>query len=541
MEVSDNTQLEIFNKNKKLHALINDVFEILKDEPNEIRFIRKNLRPLFIEKWLTNTNRHVYEQMSELVDVPMRVLAEFFDHLQLIWSIELPKIVLAEDSYDEDRTHEETKLIAAEIFENLTIWSIVTDSDIEVLCKFLVTLWNTWLIKNIIGSNLERIDVPRWLFRATSLFDLDFTSFSNISSYTEFLMTNIIEQEKLFGDQYVDMIVENWWLPVDDIEEKETTILSSDKYIATIWSISFNQKEYDIWIRIIPWFSPVWVDFALSMTLPIQGGGVSNENYFSVVWVQFEKRNNWMPVPVIHTVQSSAHNIGITGDWDLVFVKEPYVPENIRLLWSKDRLALFMSCMNLLADKEWLSLLLQSKIHTHWKEYITWLTGKSMKKNTTISSVVDSFLNTSFSPTTVLAWFAVLYFLDKGYQTVEIINPEENLWLMQHNRDRTESSVIKSWKNMYNNMSKILWGSELQNWRHSIDPYSFNKQFVTLDPLSLSCMNIDKLVRSSQEWKNNTWGHVQWISSIELWNDALLDIYVKSEKERLFSKRLSNE
>jgi hypothetical protein len=50
MEVSGITQLGIFNENKKLHALINDVFGTLKEEPNEIRFIRKNLRPLFIEK-----------------------------------------------------------------------------------------------------------------------------------------------------------------------------------------------------------------------------------------------------------------------------------------------------------------------------------------------------------------------------------------------------------------------------------------------------------------------------------------------------------
>lgn len=549
MEAANNNSLLTLPKNmsaeQSFDRLFSSLLITLKEDPNEIRFIRKNLRPLFIEKWVTQDNAFLYENLSEIVSIPSRIIAELVDHLQLIWYIESVNVTLCNENLECNSLDRNN--IANDMVDTLSMTATYTPSDLKAIIWFLNFLSSTWLIQEISSKNIERSSLPRWILRWISLFDVNYSKFDTIEKYLAFLKVNIEQQELLFSSSYLEMISQNWWLPVDDIKEKETTMFSSDKYIGSVGTIEFNEKEYDLSVRIIPWFSPVWVAFALSINLPNQKTkNTSNENYLSIVWVQFEdellngKRNI---IPVVHTIQSSTHNIWTNLNWDLEFVREPHIPEDVTILWSNERAKLYDSCMNLLLDKNDLTSLMDSTFHSNWLKYIQWLTWiwKKGISSEIVEKATAAFIKNNYSPTTTLSWFVTLFFLEKWYKNVQIIDPKENQRLMQHNQDRTTQSITKSSANMYQKMSKILWWVALPNWRHTISSKWFASQFVNRELLSLSFLNIDKLVRASQSRTGKDSEFSLWVQPFINNEDPLLKEFIDEKNNNLFSNDLTYE
>jgi len=52
-----------------------------------------------------------------------------------------------------------------------------------------------------------------------------------------------------------------------------------------------------------------------------------------------------------------------------------------------------------------------------------------------------------------------------GAEYLEIINPRENIWLMEHNLDRPLDSILKSGINMYTRVGLNINGELQLNWR----------------------------------------------------------------------------
>jgi hypothetical protein len=455
--------------------------------PALVKVIRKNAWPVMIESdSLVEDN--VINQLSKAYSIPAHVIAEVLSNAQMIGF--LPGAT-KEISDETRQTHNGTideQLISLFVDKFVISSKEITQGDIEALDKFFTNLSQTNIIQSLQASWATKKEMPWGLIRQISLFDMDYkNTFSSIQQRLDFILLNIKEQERIFGQDYEVMIKENGWLPVDDIIGKETTMLSKDKYFGKITTIGYNDQKIDVLMRIVPGFSPVGLDVMFGLDLPW-----GNQNYFATIGVAFNNKNGSI-IPSIHTIQLSSHNIGSNSNGELVWIKEPYDTNTISM---KERMKIITQFANTIYDSEamyeWLIELsetwlpaeiiecfdasltksLQSKVEvSNWFIRINAI-GEDRKNiiQKMVRAVIEYTLRDGSSPLLIAL---IHYLFAHGYKEIQVQKPQKNLRLQQHNQYRTEKSIVSSGENLYIKKARQLWGIQNDDWDFSITAEGF--------------------------------------------------------------------
>jgi len=461
---------------EEISAHIYDIIKTLETEhPQKIRLIRKEYRALSIYENFTSVS---IDALSTYYGIPNYIILELMSHLQHIWAIDWWVVEIDNAAilwiwmYAEDidkaayaNTYVRSKQVP------FTMW----DDDKYVIHDFLVSLANTKIIQNIISHKVEQEQLPRWLLRTISLNDMQYSRFRNIWEYLEFILVNILEQDKILDEEYVGLLVKNWWIPVDDIPKLKYLQFSEDIWVKEIWKMKRNNQNIPIQLRIVPWYSPVGIDFMISLNLDW-----NNNNQSSVIWIQFES-HEWCTVPVIHTIQQAVHNIWCQNDvlTSIVEADESDLAPSTKV---KKKIDYLISQQYI--DKDSIVSKLQEYIshngidayvhgtmpHQTQQRYPIWMTHVSESQLETIANDIVMF---NYDTWQILTCLAVAYLFAKWYSQVQIIDPQENWRLMNHNQNRSKKSLYASMYNSYTKKWLFMSWEELLNNRMSIDKHSY--------------------------------------------------------------------
>ncbi len=471
-----------------IQTLLQDALEqAIIQNPSTVHIIRKNARPVMIESDTLQDNEMI-KKIGEHYNIQSHIIAEILSNAQMIWFLDGSHKTVSEETLESNTNRTKAELIKIFIDAFVAPKSQIDTAVIEALDIFFTKLAATNLIQTLQQKQTPRKDMPRWVIRQISLFDMDYrNTFSNIQERLDFIMINIHEQDRLFGDDYVTMIQENWWLPVDDIVWKETTMLSPSSYYGNISTITYEGQKINTLMRIIPWFSPVGIDIMAWLDLPN-----GNQNYFATIWIQFERYNNQI-VPAIHTIQLSTHNIWSDVQWQLVWIKEPYDKNTVNM---KQRMKIINAFTNSIYDFDWLRDKLVEVSHSwlpiesigylekntlqsvkgkyviQWDNITLLWTSEERKKtkDIIINAVIEHLKNDWALPLLVST---LNYLFSHGYPAVIIHNAEKNMRLQQHNQYRSEKSIVSSWENLYTKKAKQLWWIQNEENDYVITPASY--------------------------------------------------------------------
>ncbi len=491
---------------------IQDLIHILVEQsPQLISLIRKEFRPLTQEIALWE-NISCLHKIAEHCKIPTHIVHEFFAHLQHIWYIPWCSIEVS-DASQEGIQEYAWNTAPEQIINTLQIEPFYHESDIDTIVKFLCSLWSLPVVKQLWKNGVGKKEMPRWLFRTISLNDIDYSQFLSIQSYLSFLLLNCKEQQKLFWDQYAALLMENWGIPVDDIPEKQTTILSPQKWVRSIKCIEFQWEKYQLHIRLLPWYSPVGIDVALWIDFPTDTW-VNNQNYFVVVGVQFEQ-HGWTIVPVVHTIQQTPHNIWINEQGKLIPIQEPF--DNDKLLSRLQRLALMDAITKVFINKTTLrdavekhlesfgfSSFFQSYLPEGVNKKFSWKKIYGELFHQAVETITNETINTQYDAGLSLAYVVCCYLFAKWYTKIQVISPEENRRLMNHNHARTQS-LQNSMYNLYTKKGLLLWGNVISWWRVEIMPYQILSRELLSDPWSLKHIEVSSLVTTSVDLFGKQW------------------------------------
>lgn len=273
--------------------------------------------------------------------------------------------------------------------------------DRALLDSFFTKLSTFPVIQAMKSSTISKEKLPFGIFRFTSLFDIDIQRFTSTETFLEFLLINIEEQEQLFQKELFPSLQNNGWLPVDHIPEKSALKLDSWGFECMGFGTFFGQ-DVPMGIRMIPGFWPPGVLFSLSLSLPDTLGTYRNDTICVSLWIRFENKNG-ITIPVVHTIQNFLHNIGKDVNNLLIAISESDLNTGERFLdeWEK------------------------KKIKGLLDAYFWWNACQML-----------------------LACVSELLF-EVGYPRIEIIDGTENLWLMEHNPNRSRESLEKSARELY--------------------------------------------------------------------------------------------
>ncbi len=384
-----------------MNTFSNSDFEslLLKSFSN-IAMIRSDTWPLLTE--LPSQSQQI-QNLANSLAIPDFLIVEILSLLQWFGFIDWRTVSICPDalSTPSDRVHAILERSSRKVQDT---------NNIEVIMGFFRKLSQNKCISTINSLLKTKKDFPFWIFRFTSLFDIDIQKFANIEQFLDFLLLNLQEQEKFFIDSLVNSFEQNWWMPVDHIPEKSSLFLSKSEF-ELISSGKVLGQDVGVALRIIPWFWPPWILFALSLNLPTSSGENSTENMSMTIGLRFEQIE-WNTVPVIHTIQNFLHNIGINiKTWKMLTVSEWALNMDERLLNESE------------------------------KRKVKWSFDLIFSGN---------------SSQLFLACVSELLF-DMGYKEIQIIDWEENLWLMEHNPKRWAESIQKSAQALYQDNGVALW------------------------------------------------------------------------------------
>ncbi len=502
--ISEKKEVDTILPTGCIKTAVQDVVDILlKQQPQLISLIRKEFRSLTQEVALWG-DISCLQTIADHCKIPVHIVHEFFAHLQHIGYIPWCAIEVS------DSSREGIQLYAPEttpeqIIKTLQMNVVYHEDDVHALVKFLYSLGSLPGIRKLGKAGITKEHMPRWLFRTISLNDMDYARFPTIQSYLSFILLNCKEQQRLFGDQYADLLVENWGIPVDDIPEKQTTILSPEKWVMSIKQLEFQGETYPLHIRIVPWYSPVWIDIVLWIDFPTDTW-INNQNYFVVVGIQFEQ-HGWTIVPVIHTIQQSPHNIGADAQGRLIPIQEPF--DNDKLLSRSQRLSLMDAVTKLFVNTATLretiethlasfgfSSFLQSHLPQWVNKKFAWKRISAESRDQSVDTITNELINTQYDPWLSLAYTSCCYLFAQWYTKVQIIAPEENRRLTNHNHTRTDS-LKNSMYNLYTKKWLLLGGNIVAWWRVEIMPHQVLSKELLSDPVSLKHIEISSLVTAS--------------------------------------------
>lgn len=457
--------------------------------PSQIDLIRKNAWPIMMENNDLQYCENV-QTVANIYKIPSHVIAEILSNAQMIWFLSW-----AEKTVSEETAKAKVGLAKKELIEvfidNYTVPTLwVNELDLKALDKFFATISNTQVIQSLQANNIKKEAMPRGLIRQISLFDMDYkNSFSTLKERLKFIELNILEQDKILGEDYSILIQENGGIPVDHIVGKETTMLSREKYFGKISTICYNNQYIDVLMRVIPGFSPVWLDILFWLDLP-----QSNQNYFASIWLYFAKEEE-ETIPIIHTIQLSTHNIWNNG-WQLVWIKEPY---DSNVVSMEERMKIISWFTESIYDIEALKESLQEQSEVGFPIEVLWLCDHQLRKsidskinikengfsitawpdkgkiiNKIISSIIDNIVTDGAMPLLIAT---IEYLFANWYPKIIIQNGGKNLRLQKHTQDRKSSSITESSESLYAKKARKIWGIINDNTDYIITPSAYFSSF----------------------------------------------------------------
>lgn len=487
--------------NLKPFFLLNLYLEIKKwnIQFSKINFIRENPWPLILLNE-DSKNNDLIQKLEKEYWIKSDIIIELFWILQAVWFIPWVWFEVSKESLkvfeNEDKAFKYT--------QKLRVKNKSKEKEfISEINKFLIKLSNLWIISDYKKHDLDIKKLPNWLFREASLFDTNFSRFKTLKDYLDFLYLNINICDNFFGSDYINLLKETSWLPVDDIKWRETMRFSKDKFVSSLWSfkLEHNSQEIELLFRVFPWFCPAWIYFRLSLNLPDINNEIQNNNYIYIIWLYFEKI--WKSIiPVIHTIQNSFHNIGFDEKWKILHVNEPisqdHKNKNISLLQEES------------TDDEKIS-----KKKKNFKMEII----KSINKQITSgldfwTELLALILDKIFS-----------YWFDK----IKIIDPEDNLWLKNHNINREEKTIQESMNSMYRLKAEALgWKKDIIRWWYIIS-YSWIINYLWRFPHITEKYN---KLKKDIKW---IWINIKWLES-SIIKDSWISEKVLKELNSLVKK-----
>lgn len=466
-----------------------------------IKCIRKNFRPLCLENEMCFQESWI-EALAKNYWIPDFIVSECITHFQHCWII--PWVVLNYDT-DAEEWMQAVGITVQELIRTLQMNQWLSWDSFNHIDQFFQQLAKLPIMQTVKKRQWRKSDLPRWLLRTLSLNDIDFSQFTSPRQYLDFLLINVKAQQKMFLQHYPTLIQENWWLPVDDIPEKITTKLAQELLVIPWKNIQWNGKEYTTHMRLIPWFSPVWIDISLWIDFPDHEWWViTNQNYVAIVWVQFEQQG-WTVVPVIHTIQKTTHNVWINEQGDLIGITEPF--DNELILTSAQRVKLYDELSkqygtiwlvkeHLITHLEWNNVcdfLKENLPHGICKKYgQTWADQKFFPEiaNALCEEIVKEKLDIALFLVKCMSCFLFA----QWYKKIQIINPQENRWLTNHTQDR-QNTISKSMENMYTQKWLLLWWKILPSWRVEVYDYDIVRTEIQKQPLSHGALSVDRFVQ----------------------------------------------
>ncbi len=396
-----------------LSTTVDQIVQDLTVNPiGEVRFMRKNTWPLILEN-ITSCNS--FSISAKQLSIPEFVLKEIFVILQGFGFIPWRQLSVWSDA---------VKFLSQSSIDHILGRTAVQCSNEEVsdITEFLKEFAQFPSVRRLSELNSTPKEFPFGLFRFTSLFDMEVGTFKSRKDFLDFLLNNIRQQEKIFWETFIESLRKNGWLPVDDIPEKCSLVLS-DTGAEIFEEVRFKTQVCPLHMRLIPGFSPPGLLVSIGLELPTVWGEISSENICFTLWIRFEYIEG-KTVPVIHTIQNFLHNIGIdTRDHKLISFPEGRP----------------MGCERWLDKKEKFILIDSIEKKTWWNSLQVFL------------AIVCEML------------------FEFGYDEVQVIDGRENLWLMEHNPDRAECSINNSARSLYQEHAIAIGGRLLPNGRSNIN------------------------------------------------------------------------
>ncbi len=346
--------------------------------------------------------------LSSMYLIPDFIISELFDIIKSFWFVDWLEVFLDEES--QNIVNDWKK------FVNDIIWNR-ENKDYEnysfILIDFFEKISTLKIFDKIKNQNIDSKDIPYWLFRFSSLFDIKVQNFSCLKEFLDFLYENLKTQEIIFWEYFLENIIGNWWLPIDDISWKEK-ILRNFKNNIFLWNLNLFWKNIWLIFRVLPGYWPSWLVFELWLDIDWKFN-----NIFATIWVSFQNTK-----AIIHTIQYSFYNIWLDFNW-LIETDD----KNKLISWKN----------------------LQKFISNIWDNIFE----KDIKDKSPIKFLLS------------LTWNILQNFWIKK---LEVINPYENLWLNNHNPNRDINSLRRSWELLYIEIPKSLfWKTNDENNRISLD------------------------------------------------------------------------
>jgi hypothetical protein len=161
-------------------------------------------------------------------------------------------------------------------------------------------------------SQLTPDVAPYGLLRFASIYDINIQYLNyNLEQFLEYLIINLREQKKIFWSYLIDELIENSWLPIDEIKDKNELYFSNRTCVSLENFIEYKWIKYPLNVHMVPGFSP-WIEFIVS----VDTGWISPNNHNNIalnVAIRFERCKNKI-FPVIHVLQCPYLNLWLSGD-----------------------------------------------------------------------------------------------------------------------------------------------------------------------------------------------------------------------------------
>lgn len=345
------------------------------------------------------------------------------------------------------------------------------------------------------NANLETL--PWGVFRITSLYDMDFTQFTNIWEFLDFLYTNIEISEKFFKKDYFDALQEVTGLQVSWIEAKTHSHFVFKKTSYDIGSIQIQNQDIPLKCNIIPGFSPCGLVFTIALDLPNNDWMNSADNFFYIFWFYFQKDKRWEIIPTLHTIQNSPHNIGCNKKWELMSLKDPLSKEQK----EKGQYLIIPEegdDEKLLAFKK----SLQQKITQACKKMTAWVDPEEEF----LAMICDKFFQAGNKKITVV---------------------DTNLWLTQHT-DRDQKSIAKTMEEKYDKKLRNIGAKIDTNNQLTLNHQNLLSYLWSYPKIDTAYINIKKSLEGLESKLSSTTNKPKQVDTNRKWINTSINTILDS-------------
>jgi len=195
--------------------------------------------------------------------------------------------------------------------------TLETPRDLETVLDVLGWFFRKTASLNLDFQKLSPDIAPFWLFRFYSIYEINIQYLKyTLEDFLDYLFLNLFEQKKIFWNNLIDELINNSWLLIDNIENKDTLKFSEKTYIESNKKIEYKWIQYPLHVRMIPGFWP-WIEFVVSVV----AYNHTHDNIGLNIAIQFERYQE-KTCPVIHVIQKPHLNLWLDDNKIMSWQKE---------------------------------------------------------------------------------------------------------------------------------------------------------------------------------------------------------------------------